>query len=92
SRISKSDRIELARFRSSFVVRRISGARHSPSPIQSAGGSNKHRQAYQHRPPKVFAQLSLESAYPLPGFLPPNTKQKCNFSNGYAVLSFLFSV
>ncbi len=31
SRISKSDRIELARFRSSFVLRRISGAR-SPKP------------------------------------------------------------
>ena len=34
SRISKSDRIELARFRSSFVLRRISGARCNPSPIQ----------------------------------------------------------
>jgi len=33
SRISKSDRIELARFRSSFVLRRISGARFKSSPF-----------------------------------------------------------
>ena len=39
SRISKSDRIELARFRSSFVLRRISGARYKSSPIQFTGGN-----------------------------------------------------
>ena len=61
SRISKSDRIELARFRSSFVLRRISGARYKSSPIQLSGGSNKDRQSEQHRPPKVFAQLYYET-------------------------------
>ena len=39
SRISKSDRIELARFRSSFVLRRISGAHDKQSPIQYTGGN-----------------------------------------------------
>ena len=47
-----------------FHLRRISGARYKSSPIHSTGGSNQHRQVKQHRPPKVFAQLSLESAYP----------------------------
>ena len=39
SRISKSDRIELARFRSSFVLRRISGVHDKSSPIQFSGGN-----------------------------------------------------
>ena len=54
-----------------FHLRRISGARYKSSPIHSTGGSNQHRQVKQHRPPKVFAQLSLESAYPFPVFYDP---------------------